>query len=123
MLFNGEEVNNLILGGETFVSQSKFPGKFTFGKSSVDAYLYDVSIDSNSRVSFVPLSYKDANGSTYKSSATIASQSIVYQEKISKGEKYILVRSADRAIGFGWILNDIVWVKLADLGGTMTPIK
>ena len=123
MLVNGEEVNNLILGGETFVSQSKFPGKFTFGKSSVDAYLYDVSIDSNSRVGFVPLGHKDANGPTYKSSATIASQSIVYQEKISKGEKYILVRSADRAIVNGWIHDDIVWVKLADLGGTMTPIK
>lgn len=123
MLVNGEEVNNLILGGETFVSQNKFPGKFTFGKSSVDAYLYDVSIDSNSRVVFVPLTYTTTSGSIYKSAATIASQSIVYQEKISKGEKYILVRSADRAIVNGWIHDDIVWVKLADLGGTMTPIK
>ncbi len=121
MLANGKDVNYLMLNGEVFGSQKRFPGKFTFGKNHIDVNIYNVNVDPKNG----PIATKSSD------TATISlAESIVFQELNFKNEKYVLVKSFNRYVKpddsiykAGYLSNDIVWVKLADLGGKMTPIN
>lgn len=121
MLANSKDVNYLMLNGEVFGSEKRFPGKYTFGKYHIDVNIYNVNVD--------PKNGPIVNKSSDTATISLA-ESIVFQELNFKNEKYVLVKSFNRYVKLdndlnvvGYLSNDIVWVKLADLGGKMTPIN
>lgn len=125
MLANGKDVNYLILNGEVFASQKRYPGEYDFGKDYSGVQIYGCSIDSKG-LKFDALSQSNNPGSTgsyYPSTAEFNRISIVFCEVIYLKEKYILVRCDARMTGTSWIYGDIVWIKLKDVGGVLTPAK
>ena len=125
MLANGKEVNYLMLNGEVFCSQKRFPGEYDFGKDYDDVQIYGCSIDSKG-LKFGALSQSNDPGSTgsyYPSTAEFKRISIVFCEAIFLKEKYILVKCYNRMTGISWIYGDIVWIKLKDVGGVLNPAK
>ena len=125
MLANSKDVNYLMLNGEVFCSQKRFPGEYDFGKDYDDVQIYGCSIDSKG-LKFGALSQSNNPGSTgsyYPSTAEFNRISIVFCEAIYLKEKYILVKCGSRMTGTSWIYGDIVWIKLKDVGGVLTPAK
>lgn len=125
MLAGGKEVNYLMINGEVFGSQKRFPGEYDFGKDYNNVQIYGCSIDSNG-LKFDALSQSNNPGSTdpyYPLTAEFNRISIVFCEAIYLKEKYILVKCFDRMTGKSWIYGDIVWIKLKDVGGVLNPAK
>ena len=125
MLAKGKEVNYLMLNGEVFGSQKRYPGEYDFGKEYNSVQIYGCSIDSKG-LKFDALSQSNDHGSTgsyYPSNAAFEKICIVFGEAIYLKEKYILVKCFNRMTGISLIYGDIVWIKLKDVGGVLTPAK
>ena len=125
MLANGKDVNYLMLNGEVFGSEKRFPAEYDFGKSYDSVQIYGCSITENG-FKFDALSQSNNPGSTgsyYPSTAEFNRISIVFCEAIYLKEKYILVRCDSRMTGTSWIYGDIVWIKLKDVGGVLNPAQ
>lgn len=125
MLANGKDVNYLMLNGEVFGAQKRYPGEYDFGKDYDNIQIYECSIDSKG-LNFSALMQSnghDPTGSYYPSNADFKKICIVFGEAIYLKEKYILVKCFNRMTGSSWIYGDIVWIKLKDVGGVLTPAK
>ncbi|MBA1393471.1 hypothetical protein EQ500_06260 [Lactobacillus sp. XV13L] len=128
MLVNGEKVNNLILGGETFISKRAFPAYYDFPnmKHTIEYYpTYDISsCDKNTGVKF-----EQSHIAKIASLDLSANHTLVYAQILSAGDKYLLLKSLDGSVTTGvtgsnvWVRGLPLWFKLSELGGEMIPVN
>lgn len=125
MLVNGKEVNHLIIGGETFTSENIFPAYYDFPQlpTKTDFKRYDIK--RNAKNNGFEFEQYPIN---YDSQSHIMSKNVlVYNEIISLGSKYILVKTVESVCTSPvvstaiWVEDYIAWCKLSELGGVMIP--
>ena len=88
MLANGKDVNYLMLNGEVFGSEKRFPGKYDFGRGYDYVKIYGCSITENG-VKFSPLLPSNIPNTYSPTTAEINQISIVSCKVTYQKEIYI----------------------------------
>lgn len=122
MFVNGKDVNYLMLNGEVFGSEKRFPAEYDFGRGYDYVKIYGCSITENG-VKFSPLLPSNIPNTYSPTTAEINQISIVSCKVTYQKEIYILVLCSKREGIPDWVKEDNVWVKLKDVGGVLKPAK
>lgn len=123
MLMNGKEVNNIVIGGQTFVREGLVPGIYSFPNPSTSSrHEYNLTIN-NGIPSFSPIENTSTN-SRHVVSVNVK-KALVIKMIVSGNDTYVLVagnsgeQSSD---GSGLFQDSFVWIKLSEFGNKMVRL-
>lgn len=122
MLMNGKEVNNIVIGGQTFVREGLAPGLYSFpNQTEGNQFEYKLTI-SNGIPSFSPITYGDDG---YEHFVDINKTKTLVIRIIDDGNnKYALVggRRGTSSSHSSTSTYLFIWIKIAEFGNKMVRL-
>lgn len=125
MLMNGKEVNNLVIGGQTFVREGLVPGFYSFPNPSTSVHLeYKLTIN-NGIPSFSPIENTNTDSSKHVISINVK-KAIVIKMIVDGNDTYVLVAGTSgeqHSDGSGMFMQRFFWIKLSEFGNKMVRLS